>query len=70
MVQTRYDPEANAFHARFAPEIVMAVATQEVAPGVTIDLDAAGHLVAIDVQGVRLRIGGVYGTTKLAVTAR
>lgn len=61
MMRTSYDPEADAFYARFAPEGVEIEATQEVAPGVMIDLDANGDLVGVEVLSVRSRAMGAYG---------
>lgn len=60
MMRTSFDPEADAFYARFAPEGVVIDATLEVAPGVMVDLDAAGHLVGIEVLSVKTRGAGAY----------
>jgi len=60
MMRTTYDPEADAFYARFAPDSTAVAETQEVAPGVNIDLDAAGNLVGIEVLGVTPRAAGRY----------
>ena len=49
VIQTSYDPEADGFYARFAPDETKIANTQEVAPGVMLDLDAEGHLVGIEV---------------------
>lgn len=51
MMRTTFDPEADAF-ARFAPEGTAIDRTQEIAPGVMIDLDALGNLVGIEVLTV------------------
>ena len=56
-----YDPKADAFYARFAPDGVEIAETREVAPGVTIDLDAAGQLVGVEVLSVVARATGAYG---------
>lgn len=61
MMRTSYDPEADAFYARFAPEGTAIVDTTEVAPGVMIDLDALGQMVGIEVLSVRVRSAGAYG---------
>ena len=58
---TSYDPEADAFHARFAPDNVSIAETKEVAPGVMVDLDASGQLVGIEVLSVTVRGAGAYG---------
>ncbi len=55
MMRTSYDPEADAFYARFAPEEVKIANTQEIASGVMLDLDAEGHLVGVEVLGVHAR---------------
>ncbi|HET9018297.1 MAG TPA: DUF2283 domain-containing protein [Acetobacteraceae bacterium] len=59
-MKTSYDPEADAFYARFAPERTAVAETQEVAPGVMLDLDADGNLVGVEVLSVRLRAAGAY----------
>jgi uncharacterized protein YuzE len=61
MMRTSYDPEADAFYARFAPDGTAIAGTQEVAPGVMIDLDESGQMVGIEVLGVRVRGSGTYG---------
>lgn len=52
---TTYDPDADAFYARFAPAGAIVFETKEVAPGVMIDLDAAGHLIGVEVLSVTIR---------------
>ena len=69
MMRTTYDPEADAYYARFAPDQIEIAETQEVAPGVIIDLDANGDLVGIEVLSVRLRATGRYGTAQKAAAA-
>ena len=61
MMRTSYDPEADAFYARFAPDATDIAETREVAPGVMLDLDAQGNLVGVEVLSVRLRAAGAYG---------
>lgn len=61
MMRTSYDPEADAFYARFAPDGTPITETTEVAPGVMIDLDINGQLVGIEVLSVRTRSTGAYG---------
>jgi uncharacterized protein YuzE len=63
MMRTTYDPEADAFYARFAPDSVTVAKTNEVAPGVNIDLDAAGNLIGVEVLSVAVRGAGRYGAT-------
>jgi uncharacterized protein YuzE len=60
MMKNSYDPEADAFYARFAADGVEITDTKEVAPGVMLDLDANGNLVGLEVLSVRLRGAGLY----------
>jgi uncharacterized protein YuzE len=62
MMKTSYDPEADAFYARFAADDIGVAETREVAPGVMLDLDQAGQLVGIEVLSVAARGTGAYGT--------
>ncbi len=55
MMRTSYDPEADAFYARFAPEKVRIEGTEEVAPGVMVDFDANGDVVGIEVLNASTR---------------
>ena len=55
MIRTSYDPEADAFYARFAPDGVPVEGTEEAAPGVMIDFDADGDVVGVEVLNVSLR---------------
>ena len=66
MMRTSYDPEADAFHARFAPDPTEIAATQDVVPGVMLDLDAAGNLVGFEVPSVRPRAAGGDGADSRA----
>jgi uncharacterized protein YuzE len=61
MMKTSYDPAADAFYARFAPDDIQIAETKEVAPGVMIDLDASGNMVGIEVLSVIVRGNGAYG---------
>ncbi len=61
MMRTSYDPDADAFYARFAPEGTAVARTTEVAPGVMLDLDASGQVVGIEVLSVKVRGAGAYG---------
>jgi uncharacterized protein YuzE len=45
-MRTSYDPEADALYVRFAEAPI--VESEEVADGVVLDLDADGHIVAIE----------------------
>ncbi len=60
MIKTSYDPEADAFAARFAPAGAATVETREAAPGVMLDFDADGNVIGIEVLSIRQRIAGVY----------
>ena len=55
MVTTSYDPEADAMFIRLGEKAVSAH-TEEVAPGILLDYDAAGRVVAIEVLDVRSRM--------------
>lgn len=55
MMRTSYDPEADAFYARLAPDGAAIEGAQESAPGVMIDFDANGDVVGIEVLDVSLR---------------
>lgn len=66
MMRTTYDPEADAYYARFVPDATPIAQTIEVAPGVMIDLDPAGEVVGIEVLSIRRRASGAYGTSTKA----
>ena len=61
MMRTTYDPAADTFYARFAPEDIEIAETKEAAPGVMIDLDANGEMVGVEVLSVIVRGNGAYG---------
>jgi uncharacterized protein YuzE len=69
MIKTSYDPEADAFAARFAPLGSVAAETREVAPGVMLDFDAEGNVIGIEVLSVRLRLSGKYHGLREAKSA-
>ena len=58
MIQTSYDPEADAWSVWFAGPGVVAATTEEAAPGVMLDFDADGQVIGIEVLGVRQRMRG------------
>jgi uncharacterized protein YuzE len=58
MIQTSYDPEADAMSVWFAAPGVVAAATEEVAPGVMLDFDGNGQVIGVEVLGVRQRMHG------------
>ena len=55
MIQTTYDPEADAMPVWFAAPGVTATTTEEVAPGVMLDFDSSGQVIGIEVLGVSRR---------------
>ncbi len=61
MMKTSYDPQADAYYARFVPDETVIAETIEVAPGVMLDIDEAGQMVGIEVLSVSLRAAGAYG---------
>jgi uncharacterized protein YuzE len=69
MMKTSYDPEADAFAAWFAPEGVRSDRTDEVAPGVFVDFDAAGRAIGVEVLSVRSRVAGTYGEPQQSAAA-
>ena len=59
-MKTTYDPEADAFYARFAADSATIFDTKEVAPGVMIDLDESGQLVGFEILSVSRRSAGLF----------
>jgi uncharacterized protein YuzE len=43
-----YDPEADAISVRFAPSGATYAESEEVAPGVVLDYDAAGRVIGVE----------------------
>ena len=70
MMKTSYDPDADAFAAWFAPEGVTSDRTDEVAPGMFVDFDAAGRPIGVEVLSVRSRVSGTYGALPKQTAAR
>jgi uncharacterized protein YuzE len=66
MIRTSYDPEADALFVRFAADGVVSVRTEEVAPGVMLDFDAAGNAISLEVLDVRARSAEVRATVATA----
>ena len=60
MIKTSYDPEADAFAARFAPAKTTTAETREVAPGVMLDLDAEGDVIGVEVLSISRWLAGAY----------
>ncbi len=48
-----YDAEADAISVRFAPQGASYAESEEVAPGVVLDYDAAGRVIAVELLYVR-----------------
>jgi uncharacterized protein YuzE len=61
MMKTSYDPQADAYYARFVPEEIAIADTIEAAPGVMLDIDEAGQMVGIEVLSISVRAAGAYG---------
>ena len=55
MIQTTYDPEADAMSIWFAAAGIRATPTEEVASGVLLNFDSSGQVLGIEVLGVRGR---------------
>jgi uncharacterized protein YuzE len=67
MFRTTYDPEADVFAVYFAQKGAY-VESEEVAPGVTLDFDADGRVIGIEVLNVRERMAsGVRDEPKAAL---
>ena len=64
MIKTSYDPEADAFAARFAPTGAATAETREVAPGIMLDFDTEGTVIGVEVLSIRLRLAGAYHTAQ------
>ena len=47
-MKSRYDPEADILYVRFSEAEILE--SEEVAPGVVLDFDAEGRIVAIEFQ--------------------
>jgi uncharacterized protein YuzE len=58
MIQTSYDPEADAMFVWFGPEERKSARTEEVAPGIMLDFDEAGRVIGIEVLDVQDRMKG------------
>ena len=50
-LRLEYDPEADAAYIRFSSESVLE--SEEVAEGIVLDFDAAGHIVGMEVLNAR-----------------
>jgi uncharacterized protein YuzE len=48
-----YDPDADAIGVYFAPEGSVYAESEEIAPGLTLDFDAAGRVIGLEILGVK-----------------
>ena len=55
MISATYDDEADALYVRIAAKDTKVFDTREVEPGVMLDLDAGGRVIAIEVLNVKTR---------------
>ncbi|WAC27252.1 MULTISPECIES: DUF2283 domain-containing protein [unclassified Ancylobacter] len=53
-MKLKYDPEANALYVRFSTGDV--VESEEVSPGVILDYDEAGHILALELLQAREKL--------------
>ncbi len=53
-MNAHYDTDADALYIRLASAEI--TASEEVSPGVILDFDAAGHLVAVEILNARQRL--------------
>lgn len=62
-MKSRYDAEADALYVRFAEAPV--VESEEVRPGLVIDLDATGRIVAVEILDVSRHLSKDADLTRL-----
>lgn len=53
-----YDPDADAIGIFFAPDGAVYDASEEIAPGVSLDFDADGRVIGVEITGVRRVVAG------------
>ncbi len=51
--EATYDPEADAIGVSFKPDGAEYDASEEVAPGLTLDFDTEGRVIGLEILGVR-----------------
>jgi len=56
MIRTSYDPDADAMFVWFGPEGIKSATTEEVSPGIMLDLDSEGQVIGIEVLDVKERM--------------
>ena len=61
MIKTTYDPVADVMAVDFGPEGAVYDGSEEVSPGITVQVDSEGRVIGIGIEGVSLRMGGTYG---------
>ncbi|MET0744345.1 MAG: DUF2283 domain-containing protein [Microvirga sp.] len=64
-MKTRYDSEADALYVRFADSQV--VESEEVSPGIVLDFDADGKIVAIEFLGAATQIAAAADLAHLKI---
>ena len=62
-MKTRYDPNSDALYLRFAETPV--AESEEVRPGIMLDFDASGRIVAIEVLDASVHLASGAELTKL-----
>jgi len=55
MIRTTHDPEADVLNIAFGPADAVSDGHREVAPGVYVEFDTAGHPIGVEVTSVSLR---------------
>lgn len=53
-MKLKYDPEANALYVRFSAGAI--VESEEVSPGVILDYDGEGHILALELLQAREKL--------------
>lgn len=63
-MKTSYDPETDALYVRLADASVES--SEEVRPGIVLDFDASGRLVAIEVLDAKMHLASGMDLSTLA----
>ena len=61
MIKTTYDPEADVAEISFGAKDAVYDGSQEVSPGIMLQLDTEGRVIGIEIEAVSLRMAGTYG---------
>jgi uncharacterized protein YuzE len=64
MIETSYDPAADALFIWLAPEHAVSMETHEILPGEMLDYHSSGQVIGIELLDVRAR--GVGNSGKIA----